>query len=64
MKLGKIDWPKVDFAEAKKIARPVHETVRQGKLGYALLIGQINRSLTLPRHKQTFDSSTPLSFLV
>lgn len=44
VKLGKIDWPNADFAEAKKLARLAHETVRQGKLGYALLIGQTNQS--------------------
>lgn len=40
VKLGKIDFPHADFTEAKKLARLADESVRQGKLGYALFIGQ------------------------
>ncbi|MCP4360963.1 MAG: methyltransferase domain-containing protein [Chloroflexi bacterium] len=38
VKLGKIDFPTADFSQAKKIARTAAESVRQGKLGYAILV--------------------------
>ena len=40
IKLKKIDLPGVDFQEAEKIARSADEAVRQGKLGYALLVAR------------------------
>jgi len=42
VKLGQIDFQNDDFSQAKKLARVAHESVRQGKLGYAILIGQIS----------------------
>lgn len=38
VKLKKIDLPGVDFEEARKVARSAAETIRQGKLGYTLLV--------------------------
>jgi SAM-dependent methyltransferase len=38
IKLKKIDLPGADFQEAKKIARSAAEAIRQGKLGYSLLV--------------------------
>ena len=40
VKLGKLDFPDADFGEAKKIARIAAESVRQGKLGYSLIMSQ------------------------
>lgn len=40
IKLGKLDFPDADFHAAKKIARIAAESVRQGKLGYSILIAQ------------------------
>ncbi len=38
VKLGKTEFPHADFAQAKKIARFAADAVRQGKLGYSILI--------------------------
>jgi ubiquinone/menaquinone biosynthesis C-methylase UbiE len=40
VKLKKIDLPGADFAQAKAIARSAAEAVREGKLGYALLVAR------------------------
>ncbi|MGH2524365.1 MAG: class I SAM-dependent methyltransferase, partial [Anaerolineales bacterium] len=39
VKLTQMDLPGVDFEQAKQLARAAAEAVREGKLGYALLIG-------------------------
>ncbi|VAW30972.1 hypothetical protein MNBD_CHLOROFLEXI01-4957 [hydrothermal vent metagenome] len=38
--LNKLTLPDLDFAQAKSIARHAAQAVRQGKLGYALLVGK------------------------
>jgi arsenite methyltransferase len=38
--LKKIDLPGADFQEARKIARSAAEAIRQGKLGYALMVAR------------------------
>jgi arsenite methyltransferase len=40
IKAKKIDLPGADFQEARKIARSAAEAIRQGKLGYALLVAR------------------------
>lgn len=40
VKLGKLDFPDADFSQAKKIARLAAESVRQGRLGYSVLVAQ------------------------
>ena len=40
VKLGKIDFPDADFTQAKTIAKSAKQAVRQGKLGYAILVGE------------------------
>jgi ubiquinone/menaquinone biosynthesis C-methylase UbiE len=39
LKLKKIELPGVDFEQAKGMARSALEAVRQGKLGYAIMVG-------------------------
>lgn len=39
VKLKKLDLPGADFEEAKALARRAAEAVRQGQLGYALVVG-------------------------
>lgn len=39
VKLKQVDLPGVDFEQAKAMARSTLETVREGKLGYALMVG-------------------------
>ena len=39
VKLKQVDLPSVDFEQAKHLARAAADAVREGKLGYALLIG-------------------------
>ncbi len=39
VKLKQIDLPGVDFEQAKRVARAAAEAAREGKLGYAILIG-------------------------
>ena len=36
--LKKIDLPGADFAQARAIARSANEAIKQGKLGYSLLL--------------------------
>ena len=41
IKLGKLDLPAgIDFEQAKAMAKAADQAVREGKLGYALLIGR------------------------
>ncbi len=44
VKLKKIDLPGADFDQAKAIARSAAQAVREGKLGYALLVAQRSTS--------------------
>jgi arsenite methyltransferase len=39
-KLGKIDFPIADFSQAHRIARAAASSIRDGKLGYALMVAQ------------------------
>ncbi|MFQ5612646.1 MAG: class I SAM-dependent methyltransferase [Anaerolineae bacterium] len=39
VRLNKLELPEVDFDQAKSLARRAAEAVREGKLGYALLVG-------------------------
>ena len=39
VKLKKLDLPGVDFEQARRLARSAAEAIREGKLGYALLVG-------------------------
>ena len=39
VKLKQVDLPGVDFEQAKAMARSALESVREGKLGYALMVG-------------------------
>ncbi len=39
VKLKQVDLPGVDFEQAKQLARAAAETVHEGKLGYALMVG-------------------------
>ena len=38
--IGKLTFPNANFDEAKRVARLAHETVRQGKLSYVLILAQ------------------------
>ena len=38
--LKKIDLPGVDLAQAQTVARSAEQAIRDGKLGYALIVGQ------------------------
>ena len=44
VKLKKIELPGADFSQAKSIARSAAEAVREGKLGYALLVASYGSS--------------------
>lgn len=39
VKLKQIDLPSVDFEQAKAMARSALEAVREGKPGYAIIVG-------------------------
>ena len=39
--LKKIELPGVDLAQAQTVARSAEEAIREGKLGYALIVGQL-----------------------
>lgn len=40
VKLKQLDWPGANFEQAKALARSAAETVRAGKLGYAIIVGE------------------------
>jgi hypothetical protein len=40
-KLKKLDLPGVDFEQAKQLARAAAEAIREGLLGYSLIIARL-----------------------
>lgn len=57
VKLKQLDVPGTNFEQAKALARSAAETVRAGKLGYAIIVGEKPSTWRLVQNRQTHNAN-------